>query len=154
MPLYDYSCRRCGHRSEELTQGESLDCPLCGDPFERDRTPHVFASPGQSADLDALNHAAFGATPGGELKKRLGSTTKVEQELERRGLGMMTPDEAAASEQDEQDRYHTLLNAARTGGEEAAMALEDKWEAERLQPTINAAIEEATSLVMQGGIDG
>jgi putative FmdB family regulatory protein len=148
MPLHDYTCRRCGHRSEELTDGESLDCPLCGGSFDRDTTPHTFASPGQRADLDQLNHAAFGTTPGGELKKRLGSTAGVERELERRGLGVMTPDEVDEAQEEESDRYATLQRAAREGGEEAALALEDKWEQERLMPIINNALAEANAQIM------
>ena len=31
MPIYDFSCERCGHRFEELTRpGETAPCPACG----------------------------------------------------------------------------------------------------------------------------
>jgi putative FmdB family regulatory protein len=30
MPLYDYKCRKCGHRFEELVRlGDTPDCPAC-----------------------------------------------------------------------------------------------------------------------------
>jgi len=31
MPLYDYQCRRCGHRFEQVVKlNETPDCPACG----------------------------------------------------------------------------------------------------------------------------
>ncbi|HTQ36427.1 MAG TPA: zinc ribbon domain-containing protein [Steroidobacteraceae bacterium] len=31
MPIYDYQCRRCGHRFEQLVKAdESPACPACG----------------------------------------------------------------------------------------------------------------------------
>ncbi len=31
MPIYDYQCRKCGQRFEQLVKaGESPDCPSCG----------------------------------------------------------------------------------------------------------------------------
>lgn len=31
MPIYDYQCRRCGHRFEQVVKlGETPDCPACG----------------------------------------------------------------------------------------------------------------------------
>jgi putative FmdB family regulatory protein len=31
MPIYDYQCRRCGHRFEQLVKpDETPDCPACG----------------------------------------------------------------------------------------------------------------------------
>lgn len=33
MPLYDYKCRKCGARFEELVKiGETPECPRCHDP--------------------------------------------------------------------------------------------------------------------------
>ncbi|HUL82135.1 MAG TPA: zinc ribbon domain-containing protein [Gammaproteobacteria bacterium] len=33
MPLYDYKCRKCGVRFEELVKiGETPECPRCHDP--------------------------------------------------------------------------------------------------------------------------
>jgi putative FmdB family regulatory protein len=30
MPLYEYQCRRCGHRFEEIVRlGETPECPAC-----------------------------------------------------------------------------------------------------------------------------
>jgi len=30
MPLYEYKCRRCGHRFEEIVRvGETPECPSC-----------------------------------------------------------------------------------------------------------------------------
>lgn len=30
MPIYDYQCRKCGHRFEELVRlGETPECPAC-----------------------------------------------------------------------------------------------------------------------------
>ena len=32
MPLYDFTCRACGHRFDELVRlGETPQCPKCGD---------------------------------------------------------------------------------------------------------------------------
>lgn len=32
MPIYDYQCRRCGHRFEQVVKlGETPGCPSCGD---------------------------------------------------------------------------------------------------------------------------
>ena len=32
MPIYDYQCRRCGHRFEQVVKlGETPQCPACGD---------------------------------------------------------------------------------------------------------------------------
>ena len=32
MPLYDFKCRACGHRFDELVRlGETPQCPKCGD---------------------------------------------------------------------------------------------------------------------------
>jgi putative FmdB family regulatory protein len=32
MPLYEFKCRRCGHRFDELVKvGEIPPCPVCGD---------------------------------------------------------------------------------------------------------------------------
>jgi putative FmdB family regulatory protein len=31
MPLYDYQCRRCGHRFDQVVKlNETPDCPACG----------------------------------------------------------------------------------------------------------------------------
>lgn len=31
MPLYDFKCRKCGHRFDQLVKlDESPDCPACG----------------------------------------------------------------------------------------------------------------------------
>jgi putative FmdB family regulatory protein len=31
MPIYDYKCRKCAHRFEQLVKpDESPDCPVCG----------------------------------------------------------------------------------------------------------------------------
>jgi putative FmdB family regulatory protein len=31
MPIYDYQCKKCGHRFEQLVKaGETPDCPKCG----------------------------------------------------------------------------------------------------------------------------
>lgn len=31
MPIYDYQCRSCGHRFEQLVKlGETPSCPACG----------------------------------------------------------------------------------------------------------------------------
>lgn len=37
MPIYDFKCRGCGHKFEELVRlGETPDCPLCnGSDLER-----------------------------------------------------------------------------------------------------------------------
>ena len=137
MPLYNYTCRQCGWKDEELSEGYPKDCPVCGGLYEKSPQVHTFASPGQSADLEALNHAAFGRN------KSLGSTAKVEQELERRGLGVMTPDEAAQAQEVESDRYATLKRIARQDGPDAALNQEERWETEStILPAIESALKD------------
>ena len=49
MPLYDFSCARCGEEFEELVSaGESPDCPKCSS-SEIERKLPVFAIGGSQA---------------------------------------------------------------------------------------------------------
>jgi putative FmdB family regulatory protein len=37
-PLYDYACGSCGHKFEELTKGEQIPCPKCGQQADKQIT--------------------------------------------------------------------------------------------------------------------
>ena len=49
MPIYEYTCRDCGHRFEELQRlgdsGEKVRCPVCGR-IGADRQLSTFAAAG------------------------------------------------------------------------------------------------------------
>ncbi len=64
MPLYEYSCRACGHRFEVLQRmgedGEGLRCPSCA-AAGADRQLSTFAGRSSGSTSTA---AASGAAPG------------------------------------------------------------------------------------------
>ena len=52
MPLFDFACRRCGHRFEDLVRrGETGRCPKC-EGSDLERLPSTFAVR-SSAPVDA-----------------------------------------------------------------------------------------------------
>lgn len=55
MPLYDYKCRKCGARFEELVKvGETPECPRCHDPHpERLFTPSAAVSTSTTRERSA-----------------------------------------------------------------------------------------------------
>ena len=50
MPLYDFKCRKCGHRFEELVRlNDDAACPKCGAPkAERQFSPSAVVSTDKS----------------------------------------------------------------------------------------------------------
>jgi len=47
MPIYEYKCKKCGHKFEEFQSigatNESLNCPVCNEP-KPERVLSVFGS--------------------------------------------------------------------------------------------------------------
>lgn len=49
MPLFDFACRACGHRFEDLVRGdEPVTCPRCS-ATGPERLPSTFAVRGQAS---------------------------------------------------------------------------------------------------------
>lgn len=67
MPLYEYSCRECGHRFEVLQRmnegSEGLDCPRCGHP-EVSKQFSTFAAAVAGGSTAGRGAAASGACGG------------------------------------------------------------------------------------------
>ncbi len=54
MPIYEYACRKCGHRFETLVRsGSTAECPSCRS-SELDKQLSVFATPVVSAATAAM----------------------------------------------------------------------------------------------------
>lgn len=50
MPIYEYTCRRCGHEFETLVRsGSTLDCPSCKS-SELEKKLSVFATASAGAE--------------------------------------------------------------------------------------------------------
>ena len=68
MPLYDFHCRDCGERFEELASpGETAPCPVCGSP-DVERVLSAFAGP-------------FTVAPRGVAARRSNAQRRVREEL-------------------------------------------------------------------------
>ena len=78
MPLYEYECKKCGHRFEKIQKFSDRmvkKCPECGGELtERDKLgahlrdelgidPHRLARPLQAAWISALSFATFALLP-------------------------------------------------------------------------------------------
>ena len=68
MPLYEYSCRECGHAFEVLQrmgeQGDDLRCPACRS-VGADRQLSTFAGRATQGSLAGAGAAAPACGPGG-----------------------------------------------------------------------------------------
>jgi putative FmdB family regulatory protein len=67
MPLYDYKCRACGHRFEELVRlGEVPECPRC-----HDAAPERLFSPsaGVSTERSRKKAASVARRAAGKVKR-------------------------------------------------------------------------------------
>lgn len=51
MPLYEFSCPKCGKRTEEFVRSFDavLPCPDCGEPMERVYSGKVYSSTGKKS---------------------------------------------------------------------------------------------------------
>jgi putative FmdB family regulatory protein len=67
MPLYDFKCRACGHRFEELVRlGETAECPKCHDAASE----RLFsASAGVSTDRSRKRAAGGARRAAGKVKR-------------------------------------------------------------------------------------
>jgi putative FmdB family regulatory protein len=67
MPLYEFECRRCGRRFEELVRLEEVPaCPACGD---AEPTRLFSASAGVSTDKTRRRSASQARRAAGAVKK-------------------------------------------------------------------------------------
>ncbi|NLN10013.1 MAG: zinc ribbon domain-containing protein [Acidobacteria bacterium] len=68
MPLYEYRCRACGHRFEELQRlGESAEkvtCPECGE-RQAERQLSTFAAAAASGSLGSFSSGGRGGCGSG-----------------------------------------------------------------------------------------
>ena len=67
MPLYEFKCRACGHRFDELVKlNETASCPKCGDPGSE----RLFsASAGVSTDRSRKRTAGVARRAAGKIKR-------------------------------------------------------------------------------------
>jgi putative FmdB family regulatory protein len=67
MPLYEFKCRACGHRFDELVKvDETASCPKCGDP----KAERLFStSAGVSTDRSRTRAAGVARRTAGKVKR-------------------------------------------------------------------------------------
>jgi putative FmdB family regulatory protein len=67
MPLYEFKCRACGHRFDELVKvDETASCPKCGDP----KAERLFStSAGVSTDRSRKRAAGVARRVAGKVKR-------------------------------------------------------------------------------------
>src|SRR5271154_963532 len=84
MPLYEYQCKKCGHRFEliqSFSAGDPKECPVCHGEVERlISTParaHFKGSGFYSTDYGAKPPASGSGSGGGDSSSASGSSEKA-----------------------------------------------------------------------------
>jgi putative FmdB family regulatory protein len=64
MPIYEYSCRRCHHRFEQIVRStrEEISCPECESRAVK-KELSLFSSPGSQSKKNAAGAAGCSCTP-------------------------------------------------------------------------------------------